>query len=602
MKIARTVLALVLSLLLATGFIGCTQKEAENQVAATVNGTEILESDVTTRIESFRISQTTGETMDDTEWATLLVSANFTPETLREFVIREQFAIYILILQKAADLGITPDAEKIDQDIADIKTSIETSGSTWEEFLKSSGYSSETAYREEIEARSIAMDVVNAQIGDTTPTQAEIETYVSENAAAYAGKRFSLIYLPYDAPVEAGADTGDGTESDGTETPADSTATEETPTDTSATSAAAVLQTAEEALEKINGGTDFAAVAEEYSQSAETAQKGGDFGWGAESSMPDEVKTALDALGVGEISGIIDSTLTNAYFIVKCTEEFILPQTSEEANTEEATEDSTETSEEGTEGEQSTEPPADSTEPPADAADMTDATDIAGATTVEFSAVPASLVEMLTTTLTDSRKTEAQRNYLQELIDSDEIVINPLPEGLSYIVDMSLATTEEESAGEEESQGPESAPAPTFDENGLGISDIVVGTGPEAQVGDTVLVHYSGYFADGRRFDTSIDSGQPFEVIIGESNVIQGWHLGLVGMKVGGKRQIVIPPELAYGAEGTADGTIPPNSTLTFDIELLSVNGDATGSSGGSITPITPSEETGEGEGAEENG
>jgi FKBP-type peptidyl-prolyl cis-trans isomerase len=313
------------------------------------------------------------------------------------------------------------------------------------------------------------------------------------------------------------------------------------------------------------------------------------------------VKTALDALGVGEASGIVDSTLTNAYFIIKCTEEFILPQTADETNTEEATEDSEGTSEEGAEGEQSTESDDAATESPADVADTTGATGATGATTVEFSAVPASLVETLTTTLTNTRKTEAQRTYFEELISSDAIVINPMPEGLSYIVDMSLATTEEESA-EEESQGPESAPAPTFDENGLGISDIVVGTGPEAQVGDTVLVHYSGYFADGRRFDTSIDSGQPFEVIIGESNVIQGWHLGLVGMKVGGKRQIVIPPELAYGAEGTADGTIPPNSTLTFDIELLSVNGDTTGSSGGSITPITPSEEVNEGEGTEESG
>jgi FKBP-type peptidyl-prolyl cis-trans isomerase len=567
MKIARTVLALMLSLLLVAGFAGCTQKEAEKQVAATVGGTEILEDDVTNRIESFRISQTTGEVMDDTEWATLLVNANYTPETLREFVIRNQFAVYILILQKATDEGITPNAEEIDQYIADIKTSIETSGSTWEDFLKSSGYSSETAYREEIEARSIAVDVVNTQIGDTTPTQAEIEAYVSENAPAYAGKRFSLIYLPYDPPVETDADA-DGTAGDETESPADADAATETSTEASTTSEEAVLSTAEEAFGKISSGTDFATVAQEYSQDAETAQKGGDFGWGAESSLPDEVKTALDALAVDEVSDIIKSDSMSAYCIVKCTEEFILPQTADEA---EATteEDSGETSEEGTEGEQPTEPTDDATEPPADESDAT------GATTVEFSAVPASLVEVLTTALTDSRKTEAQQAYFTELIESDEIVINPMPEGLSYAVDMSLAETgeTEETPEAEEPQGPESAPEPTFDENGLGISDIVVGTGPEAQEGDTVLVHYSGYFADGTRFDTSIDSGQPYEVIIGQSNVIQGWHLGLVGMKVGGKRQIVIPPELAYGAEGTPDGSIPPNSTLTFDLELLSVNG-----------------------------
>jgi FKBP-type peptidyl-prolyl cis-trans isomerase/parvulin-like peptidyl-prolyl isomerase len=594
MKTARTALALVLSLMLALSFIGCTKKGLDSQVAATVNGTEILEADVTTRIESFRLDQSTGEPMDDAAWAAQLKAANLTPETLREFVIRNQFAVYTLILQKAAEGNITPNAEEIDQYVADVKSSMENSGSTWEEFLKSSGYASEAAYRQEVEARSIAVEVVDSQIGDTKPTQNEIETYVSENAAAYAGKRFSAIYLPYDPPAEpdTGAE-GEGTEA---ETGAESQAPPEQQDDTSPTSPAAVLVTAEEALGKINSGTDFAAVAEEYSQDQTSAQQGGDFGWGAAMGMPEEVRTALDSLGVGEVSGLIDTQ--SAYFIVKCTEEFFLPQSSDEPSSEEEDTEGVEGegTEEDTEGEAAADEPAN------------DESLAADPTTVDFSAVPASLVEMLTETLTETRKVEAQQTYISGLIDSDEVVINPMPEGLSYAVDMSLADTEtpeEPDESTEEDVGPQSpeiAPPPTFDENGLGISDIVVGTGPEALEGDTVFVHYSGFLEDGTRFDSSVARGEPYEVTIGQSNVIQGWHLGLVGMKVGGKRQLTIPPELAYGEAGNPP-SIPPNATLTFDVELISVNGDSTGSaSANTEAPVDGSDEEAEGEGAEGEG
>jgi peptidylprolyl isomerase len=495
--------------------------------------------------------------------------------------------VYTLILQKAAEANITPNAEEIDQYVTDVKSSMESSGSTWEEFLKSSGYASEAAYRQEVEARSIAVEVVDSQIGDTTPTQSEIETYVSENAAAYAGKRFSAIYLPYDPPAEPDAGTeGEGTEG---ETGAESQATTEQQDDTSPTSPAAVLVTAEEALGKINSGTDFAAVAEEYSQDQTSAQQGGDFGWGATMGMPEEVRTALEPLGVGEVSGVIDAQ--SAYFIVKCTEEFSLPQPADEPSSEEGAEGvEGESPEEGTEGEAAADEPANEGSLAADP------------TAVDFSAVPASLVEMLTEALTETRKVEAQQTYISGLIESDEVVINPMPEGLSYAVDMSLAdaeTPETPDEGTEEDTGPQSpeiAPPPTFDENGLGISDIVVGTGPEALEGDTVLVHYSGFLEDGTRFDSSVPRGEPYEVTIGQSNVIQGWHLGLVGMKVGGKRQLTIPPELAYGEAGNPP-SIPPNATLIFDIELVSVNGDATGSD--SANTETPAD--GSGEGAEGN-
>ncbi len=112
---------------------------------------------------------------------------------------------------------------------------------------------------------------------------------------------------------------------------------------------------------------------------------------------------------------------------------------------------------------------------------------------------------------------------------------------------------------------------PTPEATALKIEDIKVGTGAEAKSGDTVTVNYTGYLTDGTKFDSSLDSGQPFKFTIGAGRVIPGWEQGFAGMKVGGKRKLTIPPELGYGSQG-AGGVIPPNATLVFDVELLAVN------------------------------
>ncbi|PKQ15734.1 MAG: peptidylprolyl isomerase [Actinobacteria bacterium HGW-Actinobacteria-7] len=104
----------------------------------------------------------------------------------------------------------------------------------------------------------------------------------------------------------------------------------------------------------------------------------------------------------------------------------------------------------------------------------------------------------------------------------------------------------------------------------LKIEDLTVGTGSEAKNGDTVSVHYTGYLTDGSTFDSSIPSGQPFEFTLGQGQVIQGWDVGVAGMKVGGKRKLTIPPDMGYGEQG-AGGVIPPNATLVFDVELLAI-------------------------------
>jgi FKBP-type peptidyl-prolyl cis-trans isomerase len=102
----------------------------------------------------------------------------------------------------------------------------------------------------------------------------------------------------------------------------------------------------------------------------------------------------------------------------------------------------------------------------------------------------------------------------------------------------------------------------------LQISDEVVGTGKAAATGDTVSVHYTGTLMSGKKFDSSRDRGKPFDFKLGAGSVIKGWDQGVVGMKVGGKRKLVIPPALGYGEKGSPPN-IPPNSGLKFDIELL---------------------------------
>jgi FKBP-type peptidyl-prolyl cis-trans isomerase FkpA len=113
---------------------------------------------------------------------------------------------------------------------------------------------------------------------------------------------------------------------------------------------------------------------------------------------------------------------------------------------------------------------------------------------------------------------------------------------------------------------------PTSAETGLHIEDLTVGQGRQAKgAGQFVTVHYTGWLSDGSKFDSSYDHGEPFGFPLDTGYVIKGWDEGVKGMREGGKRRLTVPPQLGYGAQG-AGGVIPPNATLTFEVELIEVS------------------------------
>ena len=131
------------------------------------------------------------------------------------------------------------------------------------------------------------------------------------------------------------------------------------------------------------------------------------------------------------------------------------------------------------------------------------------------------------------------------------------------------AETAPQSAASNAAAAPNAA-APTTNESvtELKIEELKPGNGAEAKAGQQVTVHYTGWLTNGTKFDSSLDRGQPFKFQLGAGQVIQGWDKGVAGMKVGGKRKLVIPPTMGYGEHG-AGGVIPPNATLVFEVELL---------------------------------
>jgi foldase protein PrsA len=477
--------AVLLATMLAVSLAGCSTSETSSGVAATVGGVDIMEADVTARIETFMIDQSTGEKMDDVAWAQLLAGAGFTPESLREDVIREEFAMSLLVLQEAAEVGIEPDVATIDEQIEPQKASLgegDEGAAAWANYLKQNGFSSEDSYRRYLEAQSVVTALLTAKVPASEPTAEEVEQYVSANAGFYAGKRSSAILF----------------------TIADEAAADE------------ARARAEEALTRVEAGEDFGALAGEYSDDVATKENGGDMNWSAFAAVSQEYLEALDGLSVGQTSGLVETE--GGIYIIKCTDEFV------------ANDDGT----------------------------------------VDFAAVPEDIVTMLTESVAQSNQAAEQQAYFDGLRTSDKLVINPMPEGLPYDVDMTLAEQAVDPAATDEPTDGEASGDTPASTGEMVIVDTQVGTGEEAKVGDTVSVHYIGYLEDGTIFESSYDSGTPHQFTLGTGGVIAGWEQGIPGMLVGGKRQLVIPPNMAYGETGS--GPIPPNATLTFDVELVSID------------------------------
>jgi FKBP-type peptidyl-prolyl cis-trans isomerase len=149
------------------------------------------------------------------------------------------------------------------------------------------------------------------------------------------------------------------------------------------------------------------------------------------------------------------------------------------------------------------------------------------------------------------------------MFNSAQNTSTSLPQTLETTMDTN--TNQDVQGGEMAPQ----APAATAPVSTLQIKDTVVGTGAEAKAGALITVHYVGTLTNGQKFDSSVDRGQPFQFKLGEGRVIQGWEQGFAGMKVGGKRTLIIPASMGYGANQA--GSIPPNSTLVFEVELLKV-------------------------------
>ncbi|MDR1713288.1 MAG: FKBP-type peptidyl-prolyl cis-trans isomerase [Coriobacteriales bacterium] len=566
-RIIRTIAAMVLVVALALPFSGCTGSNAVDlgPVAATVRGTDIYENEIAKRIEFYRTDTYSGEVMDDATWAYTLKTNGYTPETLREFVIRDVFALPVLILSEAEAAGITPDTTTIDDQIAEQKAAYASTETGWQEWLEANYFLSEDAYRKLLLAENVIQPLLDAKVPTAVPTQEEIDTYIEENASSYAGKRLSVIYFPLEVdPVVTAAEEAETAALSAEATAAAEGATEDdiaaattarqaadeaaavTPDATIAANNAATRTKAEEVLAEAQAeGSDFAALADANISDAYPTKEGGDIGWGAAYYLPTECSTVVETMAAGEVSDLIETD--DAIYIIKATEEYVAPETETEAEAEaEATEEATdeaadEEADEATEEESN----------------------------FDLAAVPESLKTQLTEDLVEEQTYEDQQAWMEELSNSDEIVINPMPTGLAYAVDMTLAEVQ--------------------------ITDTVVGEGAAAQTGDLLEVKYTGMLEDGTVFDsnvvgtvksdgTTVTDDQTFLVTLGEGSVITGWEEGLIGMQVGGKRTLVIPSALGYGSSGSGgvdddgDGvydsyTIPPGATLTFEIELISLNG-----------------------------
>lgn len=349
-RIVRAACAAGLAAACMCGIAACSSNESASGltggVAATVNGTEIAEDDVTTSIENVRASYSLE---DQDAWGNYLASMGTTPDEIRSNVI-DSFVGQELQKQGAEERGVTVEDSEIDTYVNYIKANYDND-EKWQQALQQAGFDDEAAYRENIKESLLGNALIESFTADD-PTDDEIVEYASTAVTFDVAKRSSHILF----------DVND-------------------------------QETAQSVLDQINAGTlDFAEAAKEYSTDTGSAENGGDVGWDQLTSFVEEYQTALDGLAVGQVSGLVESDY--GWHIIKCTDEFVAP--------EEIT---------------------------------------------SIDQLPQEFVDAYRDAVKQQKQQEAYQAWYDEYKAAADIVINDMPEGLPYAVDMSQYQTDDGSAG-----------------------------------------------------------------------------------------------------------------------------------------------------------
>lgn len=352
LSVAKSVCAASLALACAWGVVGCSGGTTVNGVkltggtAATVNGVEIPEDDVTLEVQAIRERMGLS---DDQAWGEWMAENGFTPETIREQVI-DGLVSEELVRQISKDKEIVVDSAEVEGYVDDMRSRYDTE-EQWQNALEQAGLTEEE-YRENIELSLMSNRLMETVATDSEPAAEDMLTYAQMFAASYDGAKRSSHIL-FDSGDEA---------------------------------------TAQEVLEKINSGAlDFAAAAQQYSKDTGSAANGGDVGWDKLTTFVDEYQSGLDNLDKGAVSGLVPSQF--GIHIIKCTDVFEAPE--EVTSTDQ---------------------------------------------------LPEEFVAAIKSMLSQSATSQGYTAWLSEQRDAADVVVNPMPEGLPYYVDMSQFETADETA------------------------------------------------------------------------------------------------------------------------------------------------------------
>ena len=383
-SLAKSVVTVGLVAACAWSLAGCSGATGSGGgVAATVNGTEISEDEVTAMVDSVREQQSLS---DEDSWGTWMAQYGYTPESVREEVL-DGLINQEILLQKAGDRGVTVDDATVDENVESMKANYEND-EKWQAALSSVGIT-EDQYRENIKLSLLYKGVIESFAEDAAPTDEQLLTAASTYATYYDGAKRSSHIL-FDA-----SDT----------------------------------ETAQQVLDQINAGTlDFATAAEQYSKDTGSAAKGGDVGWDKLSSFVTEYTNGLKELSEGQVSGLVTSSY--GIHIIKCTQVFNAPD------------------------------------------EIT-----------SIDQIPSEFVETIRSMVLQQNEQTAYSDWLSSCRDSSDVVINDMPSGLSYYVDMSKYSSSSDTSGELGSEVSSSADSSDSEDRGSSSSSSESGDASSAENG-----------------------------------------------------------------------------------------------------------------------